>query len=356
MNGYTLSVAIEKGGSGKTTALWGLGEQLHKAGRKVLYVDMDAQGSLSRLLKADASKPTIYDMLIGNTRASNAIQPTEQGDLIASSPKMGGMGTVLSGTGREYRLREVLEDVTERYDIVLIDTPPALGIQTICALTASDGVIIPMKADIMTLQGMEAVLATVGTVQRYTNPDLEVLGIAIMDWDGRPALTKQIAELIEARASNIPTCVFKTRIRHGIAIQEAQAIQKGIGEYSPKSNPARDIEAFSKEVAARIELNRGNGNDRKEAEYQHNRSREHSTRKISRRIRALSRAETDPPEEADRHTHSSGRFRRFGGLRHIPEIQGEPLDAQRGSGILPDQLHEGAQGRDRPMQSKKHRP
>lgn len=262
MNGYTLSVAIEKGGSGKTTALWSMGELFYKAGRKVLYVDMDAQGSLSRLLKADASKPTIYDVLTRKKRALNAIQPTAQGDLIASSPMMGDLGTVLSGMGREYRLKEALEGTAEMYDIVLIDTPPALGIQTVCALTASDGVIIPMKADIMTLQGLETVLGTVESVQRYTNKDLEILGIAIMDWDGRPALTKQIADLIEARASNVPTCVFKTRIRHGIAIQEAQSLQRGINEYSPRSNPARDLEALFNEVAARIELNRGNENGR----------------------------------------------------------------------------------------------
>ncbi len=252
MNGYTLSVAIEKGGSGKTTTLWGLGEQFAKAGRKVLYVDMDAQGSLSRLLKADRTRPTIYDVLTKDKRAFNAIQSAEHGDLIASSPAMADLGSILTMTGREYRLKEALDGAAEMYDIVLIDTPPSLGVPTMCALTASDGVIIPMNADIMTLQGMEATLATVASIQRYTNPDLEILGIVITDWDGRPALTKQIAELIERRAANVPTRVYSTKIRHGIAIQEAQAGLIGIGEYSPKSKPAKDMEMFYTEVAAQL--------------------------------------------------------------------------------------------------------
>lgn len=252
--GYVLSVAIEKGGSGKTTAIWGLGEWLYRKGLKVLYVDLDAQGNLSLLLKADPSRPTIYDVVTGTKAAISAIQTTTQGDLIQSSPKMGDIGSILTGTGREYRLKEVLEGLTGRYDIILIDTPPAIGIQTVCALTASDGVIVPMKADILTLQGMESILGTVGSVRRYTNKTLEVLGILITDWDGRPALTKQIAELIEARASNVPTRVYEARIRRGIAVQEAQATHTGLFEYAPRSNPAKDMGNFSEEVAEQIGL------------------------------------------------------------------------------------------------------
>ena len=253
-NGYILSVAIEKGGSGKTTAIWGLGEWLQKAGLRVLYVDLDAQGNLSLLLNADPSKATIYDVIMKKRNANAAVQSTPQGDILQSSPLMGDLGSVLTGTGREYRLREALEGLTERYDVILIDTPPSIGIQTICALTASDGVIIPMRADILTLQGMESILGTVGSVQKYTNRSLEVLGILVTDWDGRPALSKQIAELIEARASNIPTRVYGAKIRRGIAIQEAQAAHRGIIDYAPKSNPAKDIGAFSKEVAKQIGL------------------------------------------------------------------------------------------------------
>lgn len=249
---YTLTVAVEKGGTGKTTVVWSLGEWMHRAGRKVLYVDLDAQGNLSALLKTDTSKPTIYDVLMGKERANRAIQSTPQGDIIQSSPSMSNLGTALTGMGREYRLKEVLEGLTDRYDIVLIDTPPRIGVETLAALTASDGVIIPMMADILALQGLESVIGAIQEVQRYTNPKLETLGILITSWDGRPALTKQVSDIVEARAANVPTRVYGTKIRRGIAIQEAQASRKGIFEYAPKSNPAKDIDAFAQELAGQI--------------------------------------------------------------------------------------------------------
>lgn len=249
---YTLTVAVEKGGTGKSTVIWSLGEWMHRAGRKVLYVDLDAQGNLSALLKTDTSKPTIYDVLMGKARANRAIQSTAQGDIIQSSPSMSNLGTALTGMGREYRLKEALEGLTDRYDIVLIDTPPRIGVETLSALTASDGILIPMNADILAFQGLESVIGSVQEVQRYTNPKLEILGILITNWDGRPALTKQIAELIEARAANVPTRVYGTKIRRGIAVQEAQAAKKGLFEYAPKSNPARDMDAFAKELDEQI--------------------------------------------------------------------------------------------------------
>jgi len=178
---YTLTVAVEKGGTGKSTVVWSLGEWMHRAGRKVLYVDLDAQGNLSALLKTDTSKPTIYDVLMGKARANRAIQSTAQGDIIQSSPSMSNLGTALTGMGREYRLKEALEGLTDRYDIVLIDTPPRIGVETLSALTASDGILIPMNADILAFQGLESVIGSVQEVQRYTNPKLEILGILITE-------------------------------------------------------------------------------------------------------------------------------------------------------------------------------
>lgn len=248
-----ISVAIEKGGAGKTTTVWSLGGWLHTEGYTVLYIDMDSQGTLSRLLKADASKSTIYDVITGAKPARYAIQPTYQGDLIQGSPKMGDIGAVLTATGREYRLSEALERVTHSYDVVLIDTPPGTGIPTICALTASDYVIIPMHADVLTLQGLETVLGSIQSVQRYTNGALEVLGIVITDYDSRPALSRQILEYIRSRADNIPAPVLGT-VRHGIAVQEAQGGQVPLHEYAPRSNPAKDTASIAQEMAEKIGL------------------------------------------------------------------------------------------------------
>lgn len=249
----TISVAIEKGGAGKTTTVWSLGGWFHSKGYSVLYIDMDGQGTLSRLLNADASKPTIYDVMTGTKQARHAIQSTFQGDLIQGSPQMGDIGAVLTTTGREYRLSEVLDRVPYGYDVVLIDTAPGIGISTICALTASDYVIVPMRADVVTLQGLETVLGSIQSVQRYTNNALEVLGIVITDYDSRPALSRQILEFIQSRAENIPAPVLGT-VRHGIAVQEAQGGQVPLQAYAPRSNPAKDTAAIAKDLAGRIGL------------------------------------------------------------------------------------------------------
>lgn len=246
-----ISVAIEKGGAGKTTTVWGLGGWLHSIGCSVLYVDMDPQGTLSYLLDADTSKPTIYDVLTGATPLRRSVQHTYQGDLIRGSSQMGGLDAVLSSTGREYRLKEALRGLPDLYDVVFIDTPPGVGISVICSLTASDGVIIPMRSDVVTLPGLESLLASIGSVQRYTNPALEVMGIVLTDWDGRPALSRQVREFIEGRAANIPAPVLGA-VRHGIAIQEAQAEKRSLGDYSPRSKAAEDMASIGRALAARI--------------------------------------------------------------------------------------------------------
>ncbi len=246
-----ISVAIEKGGAGKTTTVWGIGGMLHSIGCSVLYVDMDPQATLSFLLNADTDTPGIYEAITGTAPLRRTVQHTYQGDLMRGSAQMGGLEGILSSTGREYKLKEALGALPDFYDVVLIDTPPGVGISVICALTASDGVIIPVRSDVLTLQGLEAVLASIGTVQRYTNPDLEILGIVITDWDGRPALSRQIREWIEGRAANIPAPILGT-VRHGIAIQEAQAEKKSLRDYSPKSKAAEDMASIGEKLAAWI--------------------------------------------------------------------------------------------------------
>lgn len=249
-----ITVATRKGGVGKTATAWGLGTALARMGFSVLFIDMDGQRSLSRQLSANPDRPTSYDVLTGRKSARMAIQTIACGDLMAASPMMDDLGQSLTGAGANYRLKEALGDVPGRYDVTLIDTPPTLGAITLNALTASSGVIVPATPDIMAYQGMEETLNAIQEVRRYANPSLEVLGIVISDWDGRPALNKQIAQLMETRAQSVPTRVYSTKIRHGIALKEAQAACVNLFDYAPKSNPAQDYMTLAKEVAEQIGL------------------------------------------------------------------------------------------------------
>lgn len=244
-----ITIATQKGGTGKTTLAWGLGGALHDIGRSVLYVDMDGQQNLSWLLRSDDDKPTVYDVLMGRSRAAAAIQPTYQGDLIAANYALSGLDAKLTGKDRLTRLRNALQDVAPRYDYVLIDTPPALALATMNALAASDGVIIPTTAELFALYGMDAVISAVKDVRRMANPDLQIYGVSLGQWDGRTAISKAYLHEIEERAKAANCPIYNTKIRKGVAIPEAQSGCKALTSWAPKSNQAKDYAALAEEVS-----------------------------------------------------------------------------------------------------------
>ena len=146
------------------------------------------------------------------------------------------------------RLKSALEAIAKSYDFIIIDTPPALGILTINALTAADGVIIPAQASIYSLQGIGQLAATIKAVQQHTNPALQIYGILITRYNGRAILSRDISELLTDTAEQLKTKVFETRIREAIAIKEAQAHRQNIFDYAAKTNPAKDYNAFIDEL------------------------------------------------------------------------------------------------------------
>lgn len=246
-----IAVINQKGGVGKSTTALSLGAGLSLRGYKVLYADLDAQGNLSHTMKANASGLTALDVLTQQATAAEVIQHTDLGDIIPASPALAGADAVITATGKEYRLREALEPVKGSYDYIVIDTPPALGVLTINALTACHSAVIPAQADIYSLQGINQLYTTIDTVRKYCNPSLSIKGILLTRYSARSILSRELAEVIEQTAQRFNTQLFSTPIRETVAVREAQASQQDIYSYAPKSNAAADYTAFVAELLER---------------------------------------------------------------------------------------------------------
>ena len=250
----TVAVIAQKGGVGKTSTAQAIGVGLSKYhAARVLFIDTDAQGNLSRSMEADYSGTTGRDaleVLIGRSTAEEAIQHTAHGDIIAASPALSGADRepTLSRVGREYRLKKALEAVAGEYDYCIIDTPPALSIITVNALTAADSVIIPAQADDYSLEALERLRETLDTVKAYCNPSLQVDGILLTRFNGRAILSREIADMIAQAAERMNTRLYETRIRECTAVKEAQALREDIYSYSPRSNAAKDYRALLEEL------------------------------------------------------------------------------------------------------------
>lgn len=244
--GNIISIINQKGGVGKTTTAAALGAGLSFTG-KVLMVDLDPQCSLTKITGASSAGITAYEVLTGRAKAQEAIQQATGGHIIAAGPGLGAEG-ILTRTGKEYRLREALEPVKRKYEWVVIDCPPSLGVLSINALTASDYAVVPATADRFSLEALGQFWDTYEAVHRYTNPALTVMGVLITRYSGRSILSRQAVDMIGDEAVKLGTILFKTRIRAAVAVQEAQMVGESIYTYAPKSKPAADYMDFTKEV------------------------------------------------------------------------------------------------------------
>jgi chromosome partitioning protein len=244
----TIAVINQKGGVGKSTTVLSVGVGLTRKGYRVLLIDLDAQGNLSQTTSADTMRSSSMNVINGNTLAEDAIQHMGKQHIIASSPALAVADISINTTGKEYRLKEALETIADGYDYTLIDTPPALGILTINALTAANGCIIPAQADTYSLQGIKQLYATIQTVKKYCNASLTVMGILLTRYNGRVIIGREIAELLEQTANQFDTKLYKAKIRECTAIKESQAVYTNIFDYSPQSNAAMDYTELIDEI------------------------------------------------------------------------------------------------------------
>lgn len=236
------AVTNQKGGVGKTTTALALAGGLSLQGYKTLLIDTDPQANASFTMNADTEQPGIYELLKGEPAS---IQHTEQGDIIPSSISLAGADMEFTQTGREYLLRDVIGPIKGKYDYIIIDTPPTLGILTINALAAADDVLIPMGADIYSLQGLGQLYTTINRVKKYCNGALTIAGLLITRYSGRAILSQDLKESIAGTAARIGAGLYETIIREGIAVKEAQARQVSL--YTEKSNAANDYLDFISE-------------------------------------------------------------------------------------------------------------
>lgn len=241
-----IAIVNRRGGVGKTATAHAIGAGLARKGYKTLFVDLDSQCNLTFDLGGKTGPLTSMEVLSGTATALEAIQHTAGGDLIPASPSLAVADTTITGTGKEYRLKEALEGLD--YDYIIIDTPPALGVLTVNALTAGHSAIIPAQAEVHSLQGIGLLYEVIQAVQKYTNPALTIRGILITRYNGRAILSRDMKDNLEATAKELGTKVFTTPIRECTAIKEAQATQSDIYSYAPKSNATADYTALIKEI------------------------------------------------------------------------------------------------------------
>lgn len=248
-----IAVSNQKGGVGKTTTTVTLGAALADLGYRVLIIDFDPQGNASTSLNFNIREdgPNIYDVLVTETPMEDVIESTEIRNLfiVTSNPKLVGAEIELVPMfGREGRLKAALSVVLDQFDFVFIDCPPSLGLLTVNAMVAATEVMVPIRTQYLSLQGLVQVEDTVKSIAKWTNPDLAISMIVCTMFDAR---TKSDAEVVtEVRAS--PTygpLVCKTVIPLAVRIAEAPSHGKPVTTFDPSSSGARAYRALALEVS-----------------------------------------------------------------------------------------------------------
>lgn len=248
----TIAIVNQKGGVGKTTTTLNLGAALKKRGYRVLFVDMDSQGSLGYALGYDGGGATVMEVLLGQTDVQSAIVHTGEGDLLPASPELSGMDMTLTQTGKEYRLKEGLEPVRDSYDYIIADSPPTLGILTVNILTAADYMIIPALADVFSIMGIGQLYSTIRAVTTYCNKELNLAGILLVRHNERYILSREMREMLQSTAEQLGTQVYQTTIREAVPLRESQAVRKSIFAYAPRCKQAGDYDRFAEEFISGI--------------------------------------------------------------------------------------------------------
>jgi len=243
-----ISIANQKGGVGKSTTAINLSAALALKGKRVLLVDMDPQGATTVGLGLRNANPTIYNVILDEAEIEDVIIPTQiEGlELIPSNIALSGAEIELSSQiGREYILRNKLAKIKDKYDYVIIDTPPSLGILTMNSLVASDEVIIPIQAEYYALEGIGLLLKAIKLVRERLGIPLEIRGFLITMFDKRTNLSKEVKEEVRRIFGEK---VFRTMIPRNVKLAEAPSHGKPIFLYAPDSRGAKAYMKLAEEV------------------------------------------------------------------------------------------------------------
>lgn len=248
--GKVIAITNQKGGVGKTTTSVNLSACIAKLGKKVLLIDMDPQGNASSGLGIDKDnlELCIYDVLINGMTMNDVIVPTalKKLKIAPASIDLAGAGVELVNLPkREHILKKALKEVKDDYDFIFIDCPPSLDLLTLNALTAADGVLIPIQSEFYALEGVSQLINTVNLVKKSLNEKLEVEGVLLTMFDGRTNLSIQVADEVK---KFFTTKVYKTIIPRNVRLSEAPSYGEPIIIYDPKSKGAEVYMKLAKEV------------------------------------------------------------------------------------------------------------
>jgi chromosome partitioning protein len=243
----------QKGGVGKTTTVINLAAYLALSGTRTLVIDLDPQGNATSGLGVDRRTVgrSTYDALVDRAPINELVVETAMHglDLVPSAPALSGAEVELVGmTAREHRLSASLAELDGRYDRVLIDCPPSLGLLTLNALTAADGVLIPIQTEYYALEGLSQLVNTIRRVREGLNPRLEIDGVLLTMYDARTNLSAQVASEVRRHMNGT---VYHTVVPRSIRLSEAPSHGLPIALYDPASRGADAYRELAGEVAAR---------------------------------------------------------------------------------------------------------
>lgn len=251
--GQVIAVANQKGGVAKTTTVVNLADALCRLGKKVLVVDLDPQGNATSGLGIDRRKlkHCIYDVLINQIPAESLVITTKFGGLAVLPATINLAGAeieLVNMVARERKLSGALQYLRQRYDYLLIDCPPSLGLLTLNGLTAADSIIIPVQCEYYALEGLEQLLNTFQLVRKHLNPDLQLLGVVLTMYDSRTNLSAQVVDQVK---EYFGAKVFGAIIPRNVRLSEAPSHGKPISYYDGKSKGAEMYRFLAENVIER---------------------------------------------------------------------------------------------------------